>query len=156
MNQDYEDRMLEAFIQTPKKFKWYKEAFSKFNINGIKRVAWVWSWWAFFGGGFWYLLYRKAYLAAVLSFIIVVVLNAILPFWGPMAFYILMGGYSVYFVYKKYLSLKSKIESKIEDEEKRIETMRILGGYNRWVIWVAGVIYSILFLLFVALLVNNS
>ena len=38
-DQNYEDRMLEAFIQTPEKFNWYKNAFSKYNINGVDKMS---------------------------------------------------------------------------------------------------------------------
>ncbi len=137
---EYDKKMIEAFIQKPEKTKWYIDAFSKFNVNGIDRVAWVWSWWAF-GGGIFYLLYRKAYLGALIFFLANLV-SSIVPL-GGILIWILQGGFSVYFVYLKYKNLKAEIESKIEDENERIKTMQQLGGYNNWAIWL-GVILSIL------------
>ena len=140
---EYDKKMIEAFIQKPEKTKWYIDAFGKFNVNGIDRVAWVWSWWAF-GGGIFYLLYRKAYLGALIFFLANLV-SSIVPL-GGILIWILQGGFSVYFVYLKYKNLKTQIESQIEDENERIRTMQELGGYNTWAIWV-GVILSILALI---------
>ena len=137
---EYDKKMIEAFIQKPEKTEWYINAFSKFNVNGIDRIAWVWSWWAF-GGSIFYLLYRKAYLGALIFFIAYIA-SSVVPF-GGILIWILQGGFSVYFIYLKYKSLKNEIESKIADENERIETMRQLGGYNNWAIWL-GVIVNIL------------
>ncbi len=140
---EYDKKMIEAFIQKPEKTKWYIDAFSKFNVNGIDKVAWVWSWWAF-GGGVFYLLYRKAYLGALIFFLANLV-SSLVPL-GGILIWILQGGFSVYFVYLKYKNLKNEIESKIEDEDERIKTMQQLGGYNNWALW-AGAILSILALI---------
>jgi len=140
---EYDKKMIEAFIQKPEKTKWYIDAFGRFNVNGIDRVAWVWSWWAF-GGGIFYLLYRKAYLGALIFFLANLV-SSVIPL-GGILIWILQGGFSVYFVYLKYKNLKAQIESQIEDENERIRTMQELGGYNTWAIWV-GVILSILALI---------
>ena len=140
---EYDKKMIEAFIQKPEKTKWYIDAFSKFNVNGIDKVAWVWSWWAF-GGGVFYLLYRKAYLGALIFFLANLV-SSLVPL-GGILIWILQGGFSVYFVYLKYKNLKNEIESKIEDEDERIKTMQQLGGYNNWALW-AGAFLSILALI---------
>jgi len=63
---EYEARMLEAFFgkpDQPDKGLWYANAFSKYEIEGVEKIQWKWSWWAFFGG-LWFLLYRNAYAAA--------------------------------------------------------------------------------------------
>ncbi len=140
---EYDKKMIEAFIQKPEKTKWYIDAFSKFNVNGIDKVAWVWSWWAF-GGGVFYLLYRKAYLGALIFFLANLV-SSLVPL-GGILIWILQGGFSVYFVYLKYKNLKNEIESKIEDEDERIKTMQQLGGYNNWALWT-GAFLSILALI---------
>ncbi len=153
-NEEYENKMLEAFIQKPEVFQWYKRAFSKYNINGIKRMAWVWSWWAF-GGGIFYLLYRKTYLAALLIFLVSVITSKI-PFIGILIS-IFLGGFGVYFVYLKYQKIKQDIETTIKDNEKRIETMQQLGGYNNWAIWIGGIlsiIAMISLILYFAVLFN--
>ena len=68
---DYENKMVEAFVNKPEVTLWYENAFRKYNVNGVEKLSWVWSWWAFFGGIF-YLLYRKAYMPAFLLFVVLV------------------------------------------------------------------------------------
>ena len=139
----YENKMIEAFVGKPDKLYWYTNSFSKFNVNGVPAMKWNWSWWAFFGGVF-FLLYRKAYLAALVLLIATMTLGMI-PFMG-LIIWILTGGYSTYFVYTKYMKMKSEIESVVDDEEKRVETMKKLGGYNSWVIWVYTIFMIIMFI----------
>jgi hypothetical protein len=57
---------------------------------------------------------------------------------------ILSGGYSSYFVYKIYESKKYEIEQSIDNNQKRIETMKIVGGFNSWVPWLAIVMATII------------
>jgi hypothetical protein len=146
---EYDDRMIEAFVDKAEVTTWYKNAFSKFDVNGVEKMTWVWSWWAFFGGIF-YLLYRKAYLAAGGLFILTIVAS-IIPF-GGIALWIATGGLAPYFVYKVYLEKKREIETRISDEEKRIETMRAVGGYHNWVIWVAVAIHAIFWIVVFSML----
>lgn len=145
----YEQKMIEAFVDKEEKTLWYQHAFSRYSINGIESLQWVWSWWAFFGGVF-YLLYRKAYLAALGLFVLSFVASSV-PLAGLIV-WVLSGGYGVYFVRRVYLDRKREIEAHISVEDERIETMRRLGGCNNWVIWVyaafvlltmIGVIYAI-------------
>lgn len=140
--EEYENAMLEAFVNKPEKVLWYKQAFAKFNVNGIDSMQWVWSWWAFFGG--WaFLLYRKQYIPALVLFLITIPASAV-PF-GGLIVAILAGGFSTYFIYKGYKQKKAEIENSISDPEKRIETMRKLGGYHQWVIWVYALFVALLF-----------
>ena len=136
--QDYDNKMVEAFIDKPEKLAWYKNAFERYSVNGVAKMTWVWSWWAFFGGLF-YLLYRKAYMPAIWLLVLFIVASFI-PFAG-FILWILTGGFAPYFVYKTYLERKAEVESAIQDEPKRIETMRILGGCNDWAIWLAVLIH---------------
>ncbi len=131
---DYDDQMIEAFVNKPEVTAWYKHAFSQYSVNGVEKMSWVWSWWAFFGGIF-YLLYRKAYLPALGLFVLTVVSFAI-PF-GGLIVWIVTGGLAPYFVYKTYLTKKAEIEAAIDEEHKRIETMRAVGGYNDWAVLLA-------------------
>jgi len=143
--QEYENAMIEAFIDKPEKTLWYQNAFSKFNVNGIDSMKWVWSWWAFFGG--WaFLLYRKQYMPALVLFIVSVI-GGFIPF-GGLVIAILAGGFSTYFVYKGYKHKKAEIEAQITDIDKRIETMRAVGGYNQWVVWVYAVFVTLFLLYF--------
>lgn len=137
---EYDDRMIEAFVDKAEVTTWYKNAFEKFEINGVEKLTWVWSWWAFFGGIF-YLLYRKAYLAAG-GLLVLTIITSFIPF-GGIALWIATGGLAPYFVYKVYREKRREIESSIQDEEKRIETMRAVGGFHSWVVWLAVVIHAI-------------
>ncbi len=147
-NDNYEYKMLEAFVGKPERVLWYQNAFSKFQINGVDTMKWHWNWWGFFGG-FLYLLYRKAYTPALILFLVSVTLGMIFPLGLIIA--ILAGGYSTYFVYKVYKVQKGTIENIINDEEKRIETMREIGGYHQWVIWIYGVFISLIIFTFFGL-----
>jgi len=133
MKEDYNKKMIEAFIAKPEKTFWYQNAFSKFNINGIDNMRWHWSWWAFFGGAA-FLLYRKQYIPALILFIVSLLLSSI-PI-VPLIVAVLTGGYATYFVYKGYKSKLSEIEANISDEQIRVSTMRQIGGYHSWVAWV--------------------
>lgn len=150
---DYEARMLEAFVgkpDQPEKGLWYANAFSKYNVNGVDAMRWVWSWWAFMGGIF-FLLYRKAYAAAGGLFLISLV-SGIIPF-GGVIIWVLSGGYSTYFVYRVYKTKKLEIEAAQSDENQRVAMMQELGGYNPWVIWVA-VILNVIVLIAIALFIG--
>lgn len=140
--QEYNKEMIGAYVAKPEKTFWYQNSFSKFNINGVDSMKWNWSWWAFFGGAA-FLLYRKQYIPALVLFIASIVLSFI-PF-VPLIISILAGGYSTYFVYKGYKSKLTEVESNISDNETRLETMKQIGGYHSWVVWV--------YLVFIALMV---
>ena len=147
---EYTRKMIEAFIQKPEKVLWYQNAFDSFNINGIDKMKWRWSWWAFFGG-FLFLLYRKQYTASLVVFLSSIVLGFI-PFVA-LIISILTGGYATYFVYKGYKSKLNEVENVVapEEESKRVETMRAIGGYHQWVPWVYGLfILSIIFVIGIA------
>jgi len=154
--EEYENAMIEAFVNKPEKTLWYQNAFKKFNINGIDSMKWVWSWWAFFGT--WaFLLYRKQYIPAIVLFVISI-LGTLIPF-AHFIISILAGGFSTYFVYKGYKKKKEEIEAKIEDPQKRVETMREVGGYNQWVVWVYAIFITLLFsyitIMFLAIITNS-
>ena len=141
-SQEYSNKMIEAFVGKEEKTFWYQNAFSKYNINGIDTMQWNWSWWAFFTG--WaFLLYRKQYAPAAILFIAQIVISSIIPFFGWLATSIVTGGYAAYFVYKGYKIKLNELENTIQDENVRVETMRIVGGYHSWVVWLY-VIFTIL------------
>jgi len=141
--QEYEDKMIESYIDKPSETLWYQMSFKKFNINGVDRMQWNWSWWAF-GGGFLYLLYRKQYLASFALFFGSFMLS-IIPFMS-IVIMILSGGYGSYFVYKGYRKKLFEIESVIDDEATRLETMREVGGTHEWVIWVYAIFMILIFM----------
>ena len=137
----YENQMIEAFVNNPEKTSWYIESFKKYQINGIDKMTWNWSWWAFFGGVF-FLLYRKAYMAALGLFLLTMILSSV-PIVS-LIISIMAGGLSTYFVYKTYKDKKTEIENTISDNQKRLDTMRVIGGFNTWVLWLAGVLYGLI------------
>ena len=140
MNDEYSAKMLKAFIGKEDKTLWYQLSFSKYTINTIPIIRWNWSWWAFFGG-FLFLLYRKQYLPSAVLFFLTVTIG-MLPFMG-FILAILAGGYATYFIYKGYNTKLLEIESHIENEDTRIETMEQLGGTHQWVVWVYAFFVSL-------------
>jgi hypothetical protein len=153
INEDYQNRMIEAFIDKPEVTPWYQNAFSKFNANGVDTMKWHWSWWAF-SAGFLYLLYRKQYLPALAVFVASMTIGMI-PIGGLLVM-IASGGFATYFVYKGYKTKLLEIENVIDDEETRVETMRQVGGYNQWVIWVYVAIVLIIGLSMISMVVTFS
>ena len=139
-DEEYYNKMIEAYIDKEEVTLWYQLSFSKFKSNGVDTMEWNWSWWAF-GLGFIFLLYRKQYIPALILFFLSMSVGMI-PFMS-IVLMVLSGGYSTYFVYKGFKSKLLEIEANIEDNETRIKTMREMGGYNQWVIWL----YVILMLL---------
>jgi hypothetical protein len=136
-----ESEAIEAYINTPKSVEYYKKAFQKYQVAGIDQFRWNWSWWAF-GGGVFYLLYRKLYLEAFIYFLVFILLGS-LPFISLML-WIVSGGVLPYFVYKRYKKIKQQVETNLDDKDKQIAALRELGGVNKWAIWLA-IITSILF-----------
>ena len=153
MQDTYENKMLEAFIDNEDKTLWYQLSFSRFNINGVDTMKWNWSWWAF-GGGFLYLLYRKQYLASLILLFMSMTIGMI-PSMG-FALAILAGGLAPYFVYKGYKSKLAEIESTVEDEQTRIATMREVGGYHQWVVWVYIICVTMILFGFVSMVMIPS
>lgn len=155
-NMSYEDRMLYAFVNKPEKFYWYKKAFSKYNINGIKTFAWNWSWYSFFFPIF-YLFYRKAYLFSALIFFVYSIASGIGEIFSLIV-YIILGGTLPYIVYNRYIEKKKEIEENIKDENLRIETMARIGGTNNIVLYFSVVIifFLLMTIYYVAMSINNN
>jgi len=136
--EDYDYKMIEAYIDKDDVTDWYVNAFKKFNVNGFEVLKWNWSWWAFFGNIF-YLLYRKAYLASFVVLVLTFLVGA-LPF-GHLILSILTGGFAPYFVYKTYKEKKDEVEKKLDDENQRIESIKALGGANEWALWLGVIVH---------------
>ena len=141
MQDEYSHKMIEAFVDKQEKTLWYQLAFSKFSSNGVDSIKWNWSWWAF-GGGFLYLLYRKQYLASLALFFLSMTIG-IAPLMG-LGLAILSGGYAPYLVYKGYKSKLLEIETNISNEQTRLDTMREVGGYHAWVVWVYAICITLI------------
>ncbi|MDR2034026.1 MAG: DUF2628 domain-containing protein [Helicobacteraceae bacterium] len=181
IKEEYEKRMLEAFLRKKEKVAFYSDLYERATRSGEPRMCWKWSWWAFFGG-LWYPLYRKTYLAALaifainnafwmflqLAFVYYAHAN-ISNFEQPTAFTIILlgfsgaqifiGGYTPYFVIKRYIDLKTLIEKKYESQSDRVATMAQHGGYHQWVVWIIAVVFAIINLLLLIILfaaINDS
>ena len=151
MSENYHHRMIDAFIGKPEQTLWYEMSFSKFNVNGVDLMKWNWNWWGFFGG-FLFLLYRKQYLASALVFVTSMTVGMI-PFMS-LFIAIFVGGYGTFFVYKGYKKKLAEIETTIEDEETRVQTMAEVAGYHQWVVWLYFVFIGLILLgIFSALLI---
>jgi len=154
LSDDYEAKMLEAFVnkpEDPQKGLWYSIAFKKYDLEGNGSMKWHWSWWAFMGS-FFYFLYRKAYVEALVLFFISLV-SSVIPFGGLIVM-ILVGGYGPFFVYKIYKARKLEIEESYGDEDQRVSMMQEVGGYNQWVIWLAAAL-NLIFLIIMYTMVSS-
>jgi hypothetical protein len=141
--------MLEAFISTPKQFKWYKEAFNFFDTNSSAR--WYWNSGAFLGG-FWYFLYRKDLKTALSLLFLELILATILPLNIFIFIFIfisiLIGGLGTLMIYQKYQRDKSGIEKMFKEEDKRIGVIKIIAGVNSTAYW-AGILSMVSLILIV-------
>lgn len=111
----------------------YMETFRKFNIRGVDQFSVTWHWPAFFVSFFW-MLYRKLYLWALLVFLI-----SYIPIAGfiMMIVYGLTGNY-LYFRHAKKKIMEMKIRQSASDLS---ESLRDIGGVNQWVKTVAIVLF---------------
>ncbi len=149
------EEAIRAYINKPKSEDFYIDAFNRYEVDGVERFQWIWSWWAFAGGVF-FLLYRKLYIEAVVFFILSFVATQV-PFAG-IALMIASGGIFIYFVYKRY---KKIVTTAVEHEIKgdmAVESLNELGGYNQWSLYVAvglNLLFMIGFLYIISTLANN-
>ncbi|MFR4477795.1 hypothetical protein [Fusobacterium sp.] len=129
----YENQeILEAYIGTPDKIEWYKKTFESYNVNGIEKFSWNWSWYSFFFP-FVYLTYRKCYLEAFIIWFFqthfFMFFSLSFPFFKPII-NIIFGFLCPWLVYKKYRKSIKKIERTEKEFEIQIEMAKKLGGVN--------------------------
>ena len=117
----------EAYIGTPEKFEWYKKVFASYNVNGIEKFSWNWSWWSFFFAPT-HLIYRKCYVEALIIWLIQVFL--IPTGFISLVFYIGTAVISPLLIYRRYKRTLDKVEYSIDDEATKIDTIRKLGGVD--------------------------
>jgi hypothetical protein len=153
-----EDEDLVAFIGNNSDT--YLRKFRKFNMNGTDNFGVTWHWPAFFLG-FWWMLYRKLYLWALLAFVL-----ALIPgvsfiawiTWGMTANYIALlafvlalipgvsfivwitWGMTANYIYYKYAKKKIAELRTSYPSSNITSTLVHIGGVNRWVA-VLGVIF---------------
>lgn len=127
---------------------YYLSRFEKFAQDG-NRINVSWNWCAFLFNA-WWALYRKMYGWFFGLFAISVVWGYILedfPVAGLIVQWCFVALFSLFANNLYFKSETSRIQSAKEntnDEQMLIEVLRRKGGVNRWVIWVMGVLVSIL------------
>jgi hypothetical protein len=113
----------------------YLEKFEKFQVTATNGFALTWHWPAFLFG-FWWMLYRKLYVWALVALALWLIPHLALPawfIWGAVANYL-------YFLQAK---------RKISDFRNRSSTalpavtLAEIGGVNRWV-WVLAVFSAVI------------
>lgn len=140
----------------------YLTKFAKFNVGGIDSFKATWHWPAFFVP-FWWMLYRKLYLWALLiiclkiitlcffitSVLYIVIMNVICII---VTIVIAITANYLYYKHakKKILALKSLHES--SDEQSAIEIARV-GGVSKVIIWIGASILILLFIGFMSALI---
>lgn len=127
----------------------YLQNFKTFNINGTDKFSLTWHWPAFFVPFFW-MLYRKLYLWALLALLLNFVLS-IIPFVGfllPMVIFGMTGNYIYYkHVKKKILELK---RLQVSPDIQRVELARG-GGVNSVAVVIAPILFIFILGIFAAI-----
>ena len=124
---------------------YYSQQFSKFTRTGIDKFVPTWNW-SCFGFTFLWMLYRKMYLASLITFVIFCVpgVNVILHIIAGV-----VGNYLYYHHVKgKVIELRA-----IHPAEDCLQLLSEEGGVNIWVItWgiIVSILLTILFFLFFA------
>ena len=152
---DYENKMIQAFIGKPDKVAYYSDAFKKFESHGFQ---WNWSWWGFFGSIF-FLLYRKVYLVFGIMLLLIFANVVVSLGYDPkiyqvvnFVFSITLGGISPFLIFLRYKKRKSEIESKTSDLKERLGLMKEAGGVmSLWKIMLTFVLFILLFMSFALL-----
>jgi len=124
---------------------YYMQQFSKFTRTGIEKFAPTWNW-SCFGFTFLWMLYRKMYLAALITFVIFCVpgVNVIL--------HIIAGVVGNYLYYRHVKEKISELRT-THPTEHCLQLLSEEGGVNKWVItWgiIVSLLLTILFILFFA------
>lgn len=134
---------IRAFVGT--NFYYYSQQFSKFNRTGIEKFVPTWNW-SCFGFTFLWMLYRKMYLASLITFAIFCVpgVNVIL--------HIIAGAGGNYLYYRHVKGKVNELRT-VHPAEQRFKILSEEGGINKWVItWgiIVSILLIILFFLFFA------
>lgn len=122
----------EVGIFIGKKADYYKTKFRKFNVRGVETFAPTWNWCAFLFT-FWWMLYRKLYLWAL-----VWILLTFVPFFG-LVFWIAAGIVGNY-LYFRHVNARIREARSVQPSHQLPAALAELGGVNEWVIPVAIVV----------------
>lgn len=114
---------------------YYIQNFSKFTQTGTEKFCPTWNW-STFGFTFLWMLYRKMYMQAVITFVVFCLpgLNIILHIFAGV-----VGNYLYYrHVKQNIIEIRA-----VQSPQNYYPMLQDVGGVNRWVITV-GVIFSII------------
>lgn len=122
---------------------YYQQQFSKFTITGTERFAITWNW-SCFAFTFLWMLYRKMYLLAVLTFIVFCIpgVNIILH---------IVAGVVGNYLYYGHVKQKMREIRAIRPQQDSGPVYQELGGVHGWVVTlgvVLGILLVILFAIF--------
>lgn len=149
------EEAIKAYIDKPKSEDFYIDAFDRYEVNGVERFQWIWSWWALAGGVF-FLLYRKLYIEALVFFTLSIIASQV-SFAG-IALMIASGGIFIYFVYKRYKKIVTTAVKHDIKGDIAIESLNELGGYNQWALYIAVALNLLVMIAFtyVAITLSNN
>jgi len=137
-----------AFVGTNAYY--YIQNFSKFSMLGREKFCVTWNW-SCFGFTFIWMLYRKMYLLAVVTFIVFCIpgLNILLHIGAGM-----IGNYLYYRQVKtKIVEIRST-----QSPQNVVPVLQEVGGVNRWVVTASiliGIIMVILFAVFFSTMIAS-
>lgn len=120
-------------------FRFYKNAFSKYNVNGVEKFALVWTWWGFFFSSL-MLIYRRLYVEAVIWIVASSILAGSTA--GVLGLLVLVAGGVLppYLIYKKFMRIIRRCNELNMGYEQKIQTLKEAGGLSSLiVIIIAGV-----------------
>jgi len=135
------EELLEAHLQKADKVNIYAPRVKANMVNGVPVFKATWSWWAFLGG--WaFFVYRKMYLVAV-AFLVASIVGGVFPLLMVLVF--IISGVSGFYFYTKKFSTDLAIAGYGEKPLNEVkESLKNLGGYNSWIIWVVVVLNILL------------
>jgi len=138
------DKLLNAYINTPNKFLWYRRAFKKYEEDSSSSFKWVWSWWAFLGGPL-FLFYRKCYLEGFIYWGILFLSESMAKGSG-IFLNAIAGGILPFFIYKRFKKTLLEVED-FPSLEKKIKYLKIIGGSNTTALYIF-IVLNIIALIF--------
>jgi hypothetical protein len=122
---------------------YYIQKFSKYTLMGREKFCVTWNW-SCFGFTFLWMLYRKMYVLALITFVIFFVpgFNIILHIIAGIA-----GNYLYYrHVKKNIFEIRAA-----HTPQNSVQIFQEVGGVHKWVVWIGaifGIILAVLFALF--------
>ncbi|HIJ80414.1 MAG TPA: DUF2628 domain-containing protein [Desulfuromonadales bacterium] len=120
---------------------YYIQAFARFTATGCEKYSVTWNW-SCFGFTFVWMLYRKMYAAALITFLVFCIpgVNILLHLGAGM-----VGNY----LYYRHTTAKILEARATHPPHNLVPILQEMGGVNRWVVW-ATLLLSILLAIAVA------